>query len=107
MSQINFTDLQTAISTLFNNVWVQIVPNENGRPTIHHADIMDQVGCFNNIISKASIDFFNYSRLSGDNNNFWGTVYLNYESGGGGTNGMQILTCWYCDGRWKIELTKK
>jgi hypothetical protein len=106
-NQINFTDLQTAISKIFNNIDVQIAVNEHGRPTIQHADIMDQVGCFGNVIAKASIDFFNYSRPSGDNNNFWGTVYLNYESFGGGSNGMQILSCWYNDGQWKIEPTKK
>ena len=68
---------------------------------------MDQVGCFGNVISKVSIDFFNYG-IDADGN-LWGTVYLNYESHDGGSNGMKVLTCWYnaANQQWKFEPTKK
>lgn len=106
-NSINFTELQTAISTLFNNIEVKITYNGSGQPTIHHAEIMDQVGCFGQFISKVSIHFVGFQQLAHDPNKYWGTVFLDFETLANFNPGILILTCWYNDGQWTIELIKK
>lgn len=67
---------------------------------------MDTVGSFAHVIKSVNVQFFNYHWS--DEKGLWGTIYMSYESHGGGSNGMQIMSVWAdLDGNWTFELCKK
>jgi hypothetical protein len=101
---INFTDLEKAISALFNNIEVKITYNGSGQPTIQHSDIMDQVGCFGNFISNVSLNFVGFRQLAHNPNKYWGTVFLNFETSGGFNPGILIASCWYNADTLEMEI---
>lgn len=107
MQKLDFTEIEKVVSTLFNNIDVKIAFNGSGQPIIQHPDIIDQVGCFGQFITNVSIHFVGFRQLTQESNKYWGTVFLDFEAPVIFNPGILILTCWYNDGQWTIELNKK
>lgn len=64
-------------------------------------------GIFQSVIKEVTVDLFNFEFIE-EIGNLWATVYLNYESWSGGSNGMQIGTCWFNpETGWTFESCKE
>lgn len=83
---------------------------EGNRPMICRTDrslYHNHIGIFQSVIKDAAVDFFNFD-FKEETGNLWATVYLSYESWSGGSNGMQIGTCWFNpETGWKFESCKE
>ena len=106
---INFKPLEQKLIKLFPGNWFLVYGGDLSpatKPAITHSDLMDTVGSFNLAIKSVNVQFFNYQWS--DEKGLWGTIYMSYESHGGGSNGMQIMSVW-CGphGEWTFELCKK
>jgi hypothetical protein len=99
---IDFTEVENAISKLFNNINVKIDATNNP-PSIKHDDITDQLGCFKQFITNPAINFHTFRQMYHRENKYWGAIFLNYETTNGFDNGELILTCWYNNGKWELE----
>ena len=80
---------------------------EGKRPTIVNGDnLWNDSGIFQSVIKEVEVGFFNFSFNEADGT-LWATVNLSYESWSGGSNGMQIGTCWYSEASgWTFESSK-
>ena len=106
---INFKPLESKLTELFPGKSFVLIGGDLSpatKPAITHSDLMDTVGSFNLAIKSVNVHFFNYHWS--DEKGLWGTIYMSYESHGGGSNGMQIMSVW-CDpnGEWTFELSSK
>ena len=102
INTIDFTEVENAISKMFNNINVKI-DNKNNPPTIKHDDITNQFGCFSQFITKPAINFHNFRQMYLNENKYWGVVFLNYETTDRFDKGELILSCWYNNGKWELE----
>lgn len=106
LHEVNFHRMLVAIGRHCNiNLAVSnVIITGKGRPAIVCENLAYQCGIFQSAINEANIDFFNFSM---NEDSFWGTIYLSYESHNGGSNGMKICTVWYKDmpdeTEWTIE----
>ncbi len=81
---------------------------EGKRPTIVNGDnLWNDSGIFKSVIKDVTVDFFNFD-FKEESGELWATVYLNYESWSGGSNGMQIGTVWFnTEIGWTFESCKE
>jgi hypothetical protein len=75
------------------------------RPNIVCPNLTEQSGIFAAVVREVEVSFFNFS---GNSENFWGTLYLCYQSWSGGSNGMTFGSVWYdcVTKEWKFESTR-
>lgn len=94
ISEINFQPLFQWINTALGTS-AKFAINLEGKPTIVNVNnLYNDSGIFKAVIKEVSVDFFNFE-FKEETGNLWATIYLNYESRLGGSNGMQIGTCWF------------
>ena len=80
---------------------------EGKRPRIVCENLQHDSGIFKAVIKEVSVDFFNF-HFEPETGKIWATVYLNYESWSGGSNGMQIGNCWFNpEEGWTFESCKE
>lgn len=81
---------------------------EGKRPQIVNVDnLWGNSGIFQSVIKIVEVDFFNFN-FNEETGNLWATVSLSYESWSGGSNGMQIGTCWFNpETGWTFESSKE
>lgn len=81
---------------------------EDKRPRIVNVDnLWNDSGIFQSVIKEVTVDFFNFD-FKEETGNLWATIYLNYESWKGGSNGMQLGTCWFNpETGWTFESWKE
>ena len=79
---------------------------EGKRPQIVNIDnLWNDSGIFQSVIKEVEVGFFNYNYEDGK---LWATIGLSYGSWSGGSNGMQIGTCWFNpETGWKFESCKE
>jgi hypothetical protein len=100
---IDFTEVENAISKLFNNINVKIDATNNP-PSIKHDDITTQLGCFKQFITNPVINFHTFRQVTTNlPNKYWGAIFLNYETSDKFDKGILILSCWYNNGKWELE----
>lgn len=108
IQEINFKPLFQWIKLTLGTDGDFFISFEGKRPRIVNENYLYAVsGIFKAVVKEVSIDFFNFE-FNPETTKLWGTVYLNYESWSGGSNGMQIGTCWYSEASgWTFESSKE
>ena len=65
-------------------------------------DIASQTGAFASILENANISSFSngvYKDKETGEPGYWVQVNIQYQHKGGGSNGMEVVTAWYTDGK--------
>ena len=105
-SKINFQPLFDWINTKIHAEVEFGIDITGKRPEIVSPNIVDYCGAFASVCESVEVGFFNF-QVSKDG--FWATVYLNYQSWSGGSNGMQIGDVYYdcANEQWDFVSTKQ
>ena len=107
IQDINFKPLFQWINTCLGTQATFAINLDSKRPKIVTVtNLFNHSGIFQSVINNVTVDFFNFNYT--DEGNIWATVNLSYESWSGGSNGMQIGTCWFNpETGWTFESSKE
>jgi len=96
ISEIDFKPIEIKLEELLGIRGIQLNAELGARGEIKFKsqDLLQDAGIFKAVLADVAVSTFN-TDYSEENDSYWMTVHLNYNSKNGGSNGMQIMTAWY------------